>query len=381
MKKITIVAHGLSAGGGISVGRNLILSLQKLLGNVSYQIFIPADLDYENSIVNPESTELHQYAKQKSILKRFLYDHFFLEKQISIFKPDLILCLGNRGVNYRAAHRFLLCHDSHLFYPAKFYARETAKKKLLKWLQQRRLAQDLKHTDKLFLQTEVAAKRVRKMYGYQGEIIILPNAVSIDVKEALASTEAPDLIKWELANFKLFYLTRYYPHKNIELLVELLDKYRTQLSDCRLFITIDNSQHPLAEKLLYDIKQRGLEHLIINVGPLSQEELPTYFSHVDALVMPTTLESFSGTYLEAMSFSCPILTSDLDFAKEICGDAAHYFDPWSVESLFLALDELRKNSELKVHLQEKGRQRLRSFGTSWAENGERLALTIRQSIG
>jgi len=376
MQKITIVAHALSAGGGISVGRNLILSLQQKLTDVEYQIFMPADLGYEKSIVNPEKTEVHLFKKQKNLFTRFWYDFSFLEKQISQFKPDLVICLGNRGVEYRGAKQFLLCHDAHLFYPVKFYERETRKKKLVKWFQQRRFAKDLKNTDTLFLQTEVAAKRIVDMFAYKGKTVILPNAVSVEVKDASVSPDAPELINQQATKFKLFYLTRYYPHKNIELLIELFDKYRDQLVNVCLYLTIEESQHPLAKKLLSDIKHLELGDYIINVGPLAQAELPTYFSHVDALVMPTTLESFSGTYLEAMSFSCPVLTSDLDFAKAICGDAALYFDPWNVDSLFNALMQLTGDNNIQTELQEKGRERLHGFGTTWEENGERLVEAI-----
>lgn len=80
------------------------------------------------------------------------------------------------------------------------------------------------------------------------------------------------------------------------------------------------------------IKSRGLEDSIINVGPLSQQDLGAFYKHCDALVMSTRLESF-GTYLEAMHFGMPILTSDLDFAHEVCGDAALYFNPWNAESI------------------------------------------------
>ncbi len=376
MQKITIVAHALSAGGGISIGKNLILSLQQQLSDVEYQLFIPADLEYERSIVNPQVTEVHSYKKQKNLLARLQYDFFYLERAIAEFKPDVLLCMGNRGVGYQGGKQFLLCHDAHLFYPVKFYKRETFKKKLVKYLQQHRLAKDLRKTEILFVQTDVAAKRICEMFSYHGEVVTLPNAVSVAVQAVPVPTGIPDLIKQQPEKFKFFYLTRYYPHKNIELLIELFDKYRQQLKGVCLYLTVEENHHPMARQLLADIKERKLDNYIINLGALEQTELSAYFCHVDALLMPTTLESFSGTYLEAMSFSCPILTSNLDFAKAICGDAALYFDPWSVDSLFQAVDKLINSTGLQAELRNKGAQRLHSFGTTWEENGARLVSAI-----
>lgn len=379
-KKITIVAHALTAGGGISVGRNLIRSLQQELPHALFQVFIPADLDYESCVVLPEQTEVHTCHKQKNVLQRLAYDFFYLEGKIKKFQPDLVLCLGNRGVKYSECIQLLLCHDPHLFYPTRFYATEIVKKKMLKWLQRRRLASDLCKTDILLLQTEVAADRIREMYGYRGEVVLLPNAVSIDVIDSAQPRAIPERVRAESSAFKIFYLTRYYPHKNIELLIQLFNRYRKELADCRLFITVEASQHPLAKRLLMEIEQLGLEQQVINLGPLSQNELPAYYRNMDVLAMPTTLESFSGTYLEAMQFGCPILTSDLDFARAICGEAAFYFDPWSVDSLFQSVQSLRQNPALIAQLKLKGEDRLKHFTVTWEQNGKRLAAAIHNIL-
>ena len=195
----------------------------------------------------------------------------------------------------------------------------------------------------------------------------------------LAASTALDIplpLKKECKSFNLFYLTRYYPHKNLEILMQLFERNRDALEECRLFITIEASQHPLAAKLLKKIEKSGLGSQIINLGPLKQSELPAYFSHVDALIMPTTLESFSGTYLEAMSFECPILTSDLDFARYICGDAALYFDPWAVDSVFEVVQKLRQDSEVALLLNRKAKERLTHFSVTWEQNGKMLANAI-----
>lgn len=377
LTKISIISHALSAGGGISVGRNFIQTLIQNLPDKEFQLFVPAGLDYESGI--PQSASVESFFYQKSsMLKRAFFDHFIVERKLGEFSPDLTICLGNRGVAYNRGKQFILCHDSHLFYPVTFYARELFSKKLLKWFQRGRLASDLKNTDVLFCQTEVAAKRLQQMFGFDGPIRILPNAVSMDVMKASNGISIPECYYQNDDKLRLFYLTRYYPHKNIELLVDLFAQYRHQLADVRLFLTIDSNQHPLASKLLSKIDKLKLQEQIVNLGPLSQSELPGYFSHAHALIMPTTLESFSGTYLEAMSFGCPIITSDLDFAHDICGDAALYFDPWSVDSLFNVLNRFIYDNDIKLELANRGKLRLSQLGNTWDQNGEILLNTIRQ---
>ena len=103
------------------------------------------------------------------------------------------------------------------------------------------------------------------------------------------------------------------------------------------------------------------------MGPLKEGELAGYFLNADALFFPSLLESFSATYLEAMHFGLPILTSDLDFARYICGDAALYFNPWNPSDIIEKICILRDNNNLRKKLVDEGRQRISSFFKSWEE--------------
>jgi glycosyltransferase involved in cell wall biosynthesis len=42
-----------------------------------------------------------------------------------------------------------------------------------------------------------------------------------------------------------------------------------------------------------------------------------------------------------MHLGTPILTSDLDFAREVCGEAAVYFSPWDPDAMATAIERLR----------------------------------------
>ncbi len=75
-----------------------------------------------------------------------------------------------------------------------------------------------------------------------------------------------------------------------------------------------------------------------------------YYLACNALLLPTLLESFSGTYLEAMHFGRPILTSNLDFARDVCDDAALYFDPWDPVAIKDAILKLKDDASLQTEL-------------------------------
>ena len=57
----------------------------------------------------------------------------------------------------------------------------------------------------------------------------------------------------------------------------------------------------------------------------------------------------------------PILTTDLPFARDICGNAALYFDPESVEDAVEKIQQLITDSQLKAQLITNGLERLKAF--------------------
>jgi len=374
--KISIVGHGLRAGGGISVGHNFIASVTRAMPDAQYQIFVPANLDYERCVLDGVSVEWHSYYGSQGKIGRWAYDQFELPARISKFAPAVMICLGNVGVRTPIAPQVLLLQDSHYFYPKKHFAREDWHQHLMYRYKRLRLSRDLRNTQVLLCQTRTAVQRATQWYGFNKKVALLPNAVS---RFTLAGTNADSegkisaLLKIGTNNqrkFRLFYLSRYYPHKNFEILLELFDRYRDQLDDVELYLTITDRQHAGARKLLAAIEEKGLSHRIINLGPIAQGDIAATFAGMDALVMPTLLESFSGTYIEAMAFGCPIITSDLDFAHEVCRDAALYFDPWSVQSLFEAIWKLLLDPHLAQMLREKGHLVSAAMHHSWEQNAQ-----------
>lgn len=228
-------------------------------------------------------------------------------------------------------------------------------------------ARDLGRTGVIFAPTSAVKERIRGQYDYPGKFVILPNAISEFTRTGESSSTPPSPLHPFRDRFKLFYLTKYYPHKNIEVLVDLFDRYRDVLKETALFITVAEDQHPAVRRLLTGIRQKNLEGMIVNLGPLPQSELAAYFRYMDALLMPSLLEVFSGSYLEAMHFGIPILTSDQDFAREVCGSAALYFDPWRPASILDTILRLCRDPELAGSLVQLGKKRVAVQFIDWDE--------------
>ena len=100
------------------------------------------------------------------------------------------------------------------------------------------------------------------------------------------------------------------------------------------------------------------------LGKVDINQVPLLYKQMNLLFMPTLLETFSTTYLEAMISEIPIVTSKMSFAQDVCGDSALYCEPLSATDYAKKISLLTSDNELRNSLIQKGKINLLRFGTS-----------------
>jgi len=377
--RVCILGHGLTSGGGRTVGKNLIPALGRMAPQHEYLITLPAGLGFEQVCRNIPHRQTCIY-ERRGLFRRWFDETFVLPKAVRAFRPDVILALADRGLTDPPCPQAILVHRAQLFYPPKHYAADTWKNRTLFHYHARHLRKALRRTDLLLCQTPVGERRLRQTYGYAGRTAVVPSPVSRFAIEGDVHLEMPPVLRPYADCFRLFCPSFYYGHKNLEAAVELFRRFRDELRDVVVVMTVAPEQHRHAPRFLRAIRRFGLQDHVLNVGPLPQEHLAAYYRNVHALFMPTLLESFGLPYLEAMHFGVPILTSDLDFAREVCGDAAIYFDPWNPASVKDAVLRLKQNPALAEQLAAKGRARLKTMFKSWDEVARQVADLLAELV-
>ena len=97
-------------------------------------------------------------------------------------------------------------------------------------------------------------------------------------------------------------------------------------------------------------------------GSVASREIQALYDEADVLVNLSDLESFSNNYMEAWKANVPLLVSDRDFAREICGDSAVYCEPHDVDDIAVQmLAFLRGEIDIPA-LVTSGAVRLRPLG-------------------
>jgi glycosyltransferase involved in cell wall biosynthesis len=109
---------------------------------------------------------------------------------------------------------------------------------------------------------------------------------------------------------------------------------------------------------------------VIRTGPLGDAALKALYGHALALVFPSRYEGFGLPPLEAMACGCPVVAARAAALPEVCGDAALYVDPGSVEAIAAAMRRVLDDGALR----EAGRRRATGF--RWAAAAAAVARLV-----
>lgn len=109
---------------------------------------------------------------------------------------------------------------------------------------------------------------------------------------------------------------------------------------------------------------------LLRTGPLDDAPLKALYRHATALVFPSLYEGFGLPPLEAMANGCPVAVARAASLPEVCGDAALYFDPLSVDDIAAALQRLLDDAALRERLRVAGQARVAAF--RWHSSAQQL---------
>ena len=156
-----------------------------------------------------------------------------------------------------------------------------------------------------------------------------------------------------------------HPHKNLGMVVRVAQVLAAEPEGARYrFVLTLPPDHDIWRRVEADARAAGVSDAIVNVGPLSLDGCVDAYRRAHAVFQPTLLEVFSATYVEAMAMERPIVTSDLPFARSICGEAARYHDPLSPEQAAAAIRRVCEDAAVRTALIAAGRVRRVEFPSS-----------------
>jgi len=128
---------------------------------------------------------------------------------------------------------------------------------------------------------------------------------------------------------------------------------------------------------LEKIKRLNLTHNKVLQVSGSDDVLANFYTYASAFIYPSLYEGFGIPPLEAMSFRCPVICSNVSSIPEVTGDAAEYFDPNDIDSIKSSIEIIVNSPTKSDVLIARGIKRIKKF--SW-ENCAKQTQAVYASL-
>jgi len=352
--KIIINTSTLRFGGAIQVSLSFIRECREITGN-EYHILVGRGV--HNSLLKDEFPSNFYFYDidfgpvtlfQTRRIGRILSNY---EKEI---RPDCIITTSGPSYWHSISPHLMGYNLGLYIYPESPFMGLMSPYRKIRYYLKRRLHFYFFRRDAtaIIAQTDIVNNRVRKALGKDKVFTISNTYNDFYHKPRKYPERLPEKTDGSL---RFITISSYYYHKNIEILPELCDILEQHgYKNIQFVLTIDkeNYQRIFGEKYARQV---------ITVGPVKPEECPSLYQECDFLFLPTLAECFSASYPEAMVMKKPIVTTDLDFARSICDNAALYFEAMNPSAAAVAIEHLVENPDLRNQLVENGLNRLKHF--------------------
>jgi glycosyltransferase involved in cell wall biosynthesis len=165
---------------------------------------------------------------------------------------------------------------------------------------------------------------------------------------------------------KLLYTAHLGRNKNFEVLFHALARLKEAYPGIVLILTFNAADHAEHfrhyEKMAEDL---GVSRHVAFIGRVRQDQVGALYRAADLFVFPSISESFGYPMLEAIACGLPVAASELPVHREICREAALYFDPNDGRSCADCIQTLLEQSAVRGQLLAGGREVLERFDWGW----------------
>ena len=367
-RRVFVNAANVTGSGASVVVANLLPELYAAAPDVEFITLVPPALSAAAGAANARILTHPTRRGAANDAARLIDLHLTLPRLIARSGADVCLTLGDVGpADLPCAHVVFLHNPLYVYGPEELAGHHdwsAAKRRYLLW-QFRRSAAGART---VIVQTPVMRARLAQRFGLSDariEVISQP----VPGHAAGAARRPVDSASGNGGGrTRLLFLAAYYPHKNHAILPAVVRELRARgmADSVQIFTTLGGQAPPSLQHEL-----AACSDVVTDLGRLTPAAVADALASATALFLPTLVESYGLIYVEAMAWGLPILTSDRDFARWMCGDAARYFDPQdpaAIADAIAALPEFMRSADVAA----RGAARLRELPQDWSDVGRRF---------
>ena len=349
----------LKNGGGLQVAQSICDELKRF-GKHRFVVVLSTYIN-DGQIEFGENVEVHKYNIPQSFTTVFRGRDSFLDGLVVEKHVDAVLTVFGPSLwRPRVPH---LCGfaRAQLLLKVKGY-RLTVKERLLYaiWAWGFRRSSDTFYTENQYI-SDMLPKLIKgaKVYtvtNYYNQVFDQPERWrrSVNLNSLTPNPSPKGEGNLDKGMVTMLTVSSSASHKNLGIMVPVADYLEKKYPDfCfRFVLTCNRPPFELPERL---------SHHFMFVGKVDVSECPNLYEQADIMFMPTLMECFTATYPEAMRMEVPIVTTDLEFARGLCGDAACYYSAVDPAAAAEAIYRVATDKEYAHQLTKAGKRQLLTY--------------------
>jgi SAM-dependent methyltransferase/glycosyltransferase involved in cell wall biosynthesis len=151
----------------------------------------------------------------------------------------------------------------------------------------------------------------------------------------------------------------YYAHKNLEIVPTVAAAMRRLAPNLRFVFRFTLPvEAPEWRRIRADAERQGVGDRLATLGIVRITDLARAYRDASAVYLPTLREVSTAVYPESFLFRRPLVTTDMDFAHDLCGEAALLVPPRDAGVTAARLVELAGSPQLAARLITAGERQL-----------------------
>lgn len=371
-------AYGPDRGGGIANVHLLIKAYARTVPGDSITIVCSRGAPLEDMARSPNCRVIALPNDRWKEFRRFWLNCFELKRIARREQSDVIWSLNLGPYVRTGTAQCLSIHNAYQIYPlneTRTHPGGRLRVAALRYLFRR----SLDCSDGVVLNTPTMAEMLRKSQPSPPRIAIVPKAVEND--DDLQSEPLPAALSSLFPDpsvghpFTFLYVSTFAAHKNHRIIIAALDRLQSDGIDARLAVTISPEDAIRASgEIGAGLIKTG--HLL-PLGWVAKKYLRSLYTACDACLMPSTLESMSSAYMEAMAWGRPQIVADLPHARDLCGPAALFSAPGDAGDWADKMRIMMQDAGVRSRLTALGVEQIRKYPAQWAQ----VAHMLRKFLG
>ena len=292
------------------------------------------------------------------------------------FVKRFFLYISQEGINYDVIHSHywdagyvalklrekmnaLFVHTSHsLGLLKKHFLGEIGKKVDYKFDVRIRTEKEiLEKMDTIISASPIEPELVEKFYNVRRKMYVVPPGVDIDYFKPEAKQR-----KINVPERYVFTTGRIEWTKGFDLLVSAFASVVASIDDISLLIGGGSTKPTRIEidvrkKIDSIARELGISEKVIQIGRISNEDLPAYYAKSELVVLPSRYDLFGMVAIEALACGKPVIVSKYaGVHKIIARDFGIVVDPLNKEELADRIIYLLRNPDIRKQMGLKGRE-------------------------